>query len=290
MIVELCKKVGLKARSHDASWESGAGSGHKNAIVEADGVIYECDAGYTGDAPRHCSIIAYTDGYRYQNNTDGTVKLLEYETFDENQTVITVPSTLDGKPVTGIKRSIFFDVVSVQEYPVEKIILPSTITSLGKQALYTVTKQVTYEMAETTSDSIRIKDGLVLSSDEKTLYYCMNGKTGSVSVPATVTKINDYAFCYCQNLTSATLPEGVTSIGYASFWNCTSLEEVNIPATVTSVGSGAFDSDKKAVIKVYSNNAAYGEYAFADVSKVIGYAGSTAQTQAATDNVSYETF
>ena len=48
----------------------------------------------------------------------------------------------------------------------------------------------------------------------------------SVTIPASVTSIGDYAFCTCTSLPSVTIPASVTSIGKSSFLCCTSLTEV----------------------------------------------------------------
>ena len=69
-------------------------------------------------------------------------------------------------------------------------------------------------------------------------HYC-TGLT-SVTIPASVTSIGDYAFYGCTGLTSVTIPASVTSIGDYAFYGCTGLTSVTIPASVTSIGYCAF--------------------------------------------------
>ena len=58
----------------------------------------------------------------------------------------------------------------------------------------------------------------------------------SVTIPATVTSIGNFAFYYCPGLTSITIPEGLTSIGNHAFQGCRALtSSINIPAGVTSI-------------------------------------------------------
>ena len=70
-------------------------------------------------------------------------------------------------------------------------------------------------------------------------------KTASVVIPSTykgknVTSIGDYAFAYCESLTSVIIPNSVTSIGNGAFYNCTSLTSIEIPNSITSIGNGVF--------------------------------------------------
>ena len=60
---------------------------------------------------------------------------------------------------------------------------------------------------------------------------------------AGATKVGDYAFYYCTELTSIEFPSTVTSIEDNSFQGCTGLTgTLTIPASVTSLGSSAFNS------------------------------------------------
>ena len=80
----------------------------------------------------------------------------------------------------------------------------------------------------------------VTTIDNKAFYKCTS--LTSVTLPDSVTLIGNEAFNGCKSLTSVTIPDSVTSIEDGIFENCTSLTTVTIPDSVTSIGKGAFES------------------------------------------------
>ncbi|MBQ2400067.1 MAG: leucine-rich repeat domain-containing protein, partial [Muribaculaceae bacterium] len=51
-------------------------------------------------------------------------------------------------------------------------------------------------------------------------------------IPQGVTKIEDEAFYYCENLTSIVIPDSVTTIGDKAFWGCKNLTSIEIGNSV----------------------------------------------------------
>ena len=62
----------------------------------------------------------------------------------------------------------------------------------------------------------------------------------SVTIPSSVTSIDEFTFSDCTGLTSVTLPKSMTDIGFYAFSGCTGLTSITIPNSVTDIGSGAF--------------------------------------------------
>ena len=97
-----------------------------------------------------------------------------------------------------------------------------------------------------------------------------------VTLPNTISKINNYALAGCDNLNSITIPSSVTSIGESAFNNCSNLTSIEIPSSVTSIGKYAFykcsslktlyynatieDWCNIEFVTVYSNPMCYAEY------------------------------
>lgn len=74
---------------------------------------------------------------------------------------------------------------------------------------------------------------------ENFAFFSCNEMT-SVNIPQVVTSIGEGAFYYCSALESVSLPQSLTSIGDNAFVYCENLPEITIPQNVTSIGTGAF--------------------------------------------------
>ena len=106
-------------------------------------------------------------------------------------------------------------------------------------------------------------NGVLYTKDGKTLVKCPSEKTGSFTIPSTVTKIARNAFLKCQKLNHITIPSSVTQIGNDAFsdcknvtsitfnaniktipdycfYNCASLDSITIPDGVTKICRNAF--------------------------------------------------
>ena len=91
-----------------------------------------------------------------------------------------------------------------------------------------------------------------IDKDAQTAEVIGNGGyyAGSIIIPASVpsggvgypvTRVGDYAFEGCDELTSVTLPESITSIGEGAFFLCENLTSLNIPESVIHIGLDAFN-------------------------------------------------
>ncbi|MBR2926069.1 MAG: leucine-rich repeat protein [Clostridia bacterium] len=78
------------------------------------------------------------------------------------------------------------------------------------------------------------------SGYNKTAWHPYKTSIKSITVMEGVTKIGDFAFYDCKNLTSVTLPNSVTGIGTSAFNLCSSLTSIAIPNSVVSIGASAF--------------------------------------------------
>lgn len=81
-------------------------------------------------------------------------------------------------------------------------------------------------------------DGEVTTIGDYAFEYC-DGLT-SVTIPNTVKSIGVYAFGYCTKLISVTIPNSVRTIGDYAFSGCSGLTSVTIPNSVITIGKSAF--------------------------------------------------
>ena len=88
-------------------------------------------------------------------------------------------------------------------------------------------------------------DGVLFSSDEKTLIYYPFAKSGSVyKLPSKVTKIADYAFRNATELDRVILPETIKEIGVGAF-NSSSILDFYVPDGIKTIGVDTFKGCSK---------------------------------------------
>ncbi|MCU0858096.1 MAG: leucine-rich repeat domain-containing protein, partial [Pontiellaceae bacterium] len=78
-------------------------------------------------------------------------------------------------------------------------------------------------------------DGVLYNKEQTMLLRCLEGRTGSLTIPAGVTSIETIACVNCSKLTgNLTIPAGVTNIGNGAFYNCSGLTgNLTIPASAS---------------------------------------------------------
>ena len=62
----------------------------------------------------------------------------------------------------------------------------------------------------------------------------------SVSIPSSVTSINENAFNHCSQLKSITFPSSITEIGQYAFVNCINLKKIILSSKITHIHKGVF--------------------------------------------------
>lgn len=140
------------------------------------------------------------------------------------------------------------------------VYLPSTLTYIGRNAFAGCTRLSQVMMAPGNS-SYSYADGFLMNVDRTVVYqYIGTQKSAMVpdgvttiansafwssqiqtlSLPSTVTLIDDNAFYFCRELSDVVLPDGLKTIGKDAFAYCTSLKSIALPDGLTEMRSGCF--------------------------------------------------
>ena len=130
-----------------------------------------------------------------------------------------------------------------EAFSMKSLTIPASVTVIEENAFgLTEGPQSTFEKIIVASDNSKYssKDGVLYNKSKTALILCPIAKSGSLTIPGTVTKINNDAFYDCYRLTGVVIPNSVTTIGDYAF-SGSSISNVTIPASVTSIGDGAFN-------------------------------------------------
>lgn len=112
-----------------------------------------------------------------------------------------------------------------------------------------------------------------------------NSVVTSVTIPDSVTSIDDNAFGFCSQLTNISIPNSVTFIGFSAFNSCTSLKSITLPSSLSTIQSSAFyNCGNLETIRIPVSVTFIGNYAFAGCpsSMTVTYPGSKTQWDAIT--------
>ncbi len=161
-----------------------------------------------------------------------------YGTFSmcSDITSITIPNT-----VTTIGDLAFFNCTGLTS-----VTIPNSVTSIGLGAFFNV-KHIIYNGTATgspwealSSQNNFVEDGFVYSDSTKTSLLAYIGTSTNVTIPNSVTSIENYSFANCRGLNSVIIGDSVISIGIYAFADSRDLNSVVIGNSVTTIGSSAF--------------------------------------------------
>ena len=119
------------------------------------------------------------------------------------------------------------------------VTIPASVTSIGEFAFHDSTGLTAINASPISASYISV-DGILYNKIQDILVKCPRGKIGGVTISASVTSIDSYAFYGCTGLTSVTIPASVTSIGHDAFNGCTGLTSITIPSGITSIYGSTF--------------------------------------------------
>ena len=123
----------------------------------------------------------------------------------------------------------------------KKVYIPATLTEWGETPFPDeIVKKIEFYGPGKENFSFEA-DGSIYNKNGTILYY-VPSYTKTITIPASVTKLNPGAFSGFNKLTKVTFEEGnkLTEIPARCFADCTALKEIILPDTVESIGDEAF--------------------------------------------------
>lgn len=192
------------------------------------------------------------DGWSYETNSNGTLTITGYS---GTETKVTIPATIDGKSVSGIGSSAFYN-----NKVLEEVTVSEGIQSIGQQAFSMSTLKKLWLPAslnvfkggedvcelegiyvDSANQSYKDVDGVLYNKNMTTLVKYPSKKTASTfTVPNGVTKLEDCSMDSNTSLQKVVLPDSLKEVGYWAFMNCSNLSDITLPEQCKSVGQFAF--------------------------------------------------
>ena len=117
--------------------------------------------------------------------------------------------------------------------------IPSSVELIEEAAFSSCSGAIVVDAANPFFASL---GGLLYNKPMTTLIQCPVSLSGTLLLPATVRNIGNWAFAYCNQLSSVLLPSAISAIGDFAFSYCPGLQSMVLPEDLRSLGAYAFYS------------------------------------------------
>ena len=245
---------------------------NKDADNDADKDVlgYSCPSLVTGDYTAQF-ISVKDDPFAYP--PPKTVTITKYT--GKESTVI-LPSKISSWPVTKIGEDAFQDNTTITSVTIPDSVTEigsnafagcTNLTSVnyegdwsnltiqsGNPAVQDAANELLFDFKFTPDNTAVIVNSYNGTAADVTIPSCYKGKpvttighaaffnsaVTSVTIPDSVTSIDDNAFGFCSQLTNISIPNSVTYIGFSAFAHCTSLKSITLPSSLSFISGSLF--------------------------------------------------
>lgn len=146
---------------------------------------------------------------------------------------VVIPDKIEGKDVKGIEDGAFCYITGI-----DYIYIPASVEFISSEAFSGCDTLAEFEVGAD-NEWFSSLDGVLYNKDKTVLIAFPCGVGGEFTVPETVTKIGDYAFFFCYELTKINMYNNVTQIGDCAFSYCWNLKSIRLSDNLVSIGKEA---------------------------------------------------
>ena len=152
----------------------------------------------------------------------------------------------------------------------KNITIPASVTSIG-DSVFRYCNSLTGITVDGSNQYYASENGILYNKAKTRLIIAPGAISGNISLPASVSSIDNSAFSGCRNLTGITILAGITSIGEYTFSGCENLTTVSLPAGLISIGNNAFSYCAGLTgITIPAGVTSIGSYAFSNCTGLTG--------------------
>lgn len=230
-----------------------AGTADTNETTTSAAVQSADDTQSDSEEKEYNGFTYYTYFNEENNRTEAVIT--GYKGIDND---LVIPDSIDNAVVTSIGKKAFDE-----RNQLESITIPDSIVSIGEGAFdWCEALSKVYINSLENWCKIDFKDsGSQPMCNFADLYINGNLLT-DLTVPDSITSINNYTFCGCTSITSVTLPNCITKICDNAFSFCDKLEKVEFGHELKSIGNYAFAYTSLTNITIPDSVTYIGDYAF----------------------------
>lgn len=199
------------------------------------------------------TLVAFPEAKGTHYDVPVGVEQIEWGAFTGNKTLTSL--TLPEGFVYMDER------ITDMSYALERIEIPSTVRSISREA-FPVTKAMKEVVIAADNPWYEVREGGVYSMADNMLIYYPPGRSThvdvvpgtpavaegalrnhlvqSITLPRSITRLEDYMLYGCTALQSVSLPITLASIGHGALMECVSLTRITIPPAVETIEARAF--------------------------------------------------